>query len=72
MTRRSRFAAIAVAGALALSVTRVATGAESSKTNDDWENRFNGHEMWLRSLDDALARSAKERKPLLIDFYSHT
>lgn len=35
-----------------------------------WYETYNGHEMWTTSLDDGLARSAKEGKPMLIDLFS--
>ena len=61
--------------ALLVSVALSAAGAgaaDPAKKGKDWENTFNGHELWIRSLDVALARSQNESKPLLIDFYSHT
>lgn len=66
-------ASLALVAAMALSAGRALSHNEAADgTHDDWEHRFGGHEMWLSSLDDALARAAKEKKPLLIDFYSHT
>jgi hypothetical protein len=50
----------------------VAGASADSKKGDDWEHSFSGHDMWMKSLDEALARSQKDQKPLLIDFYSHT
>lgn len=35
-----------------------------------WYETFKGHEMWTMSLDDGLARSNKEGKPMLIDLFS--
>jgi len=35
-----------------------------------WYETFNGHEMWTTSLDDGMARSTKEGKPMLIDLFS--
>ncbi len=65
--------AAALAAALAVSASAVApAAADSNAKDDDWEHQFNGHEMWTSSLDTGLARAAKEKKPLLIDFYSHT
>lgn len=66
-------ASLAVAGAVALAAAGVARGdAAAGKKGDDWENRFAGHEMWLHTVDEGLARAAKEEKPLLVDFFSHT
>lgn len=67
---KERIAGLAVAGALVVSA--VAALADDKAKDVDWENQFSGHEMWLTSLDDAIAKSTKEKKPLLIDFYSHT
>jgi hypothetical protein len=39
-------------------------------TQVQWDKHFAGHEMWLTSLDSGLAVSAKESRPMLIDFYS--
>jgi Spy/CpxP family protein refolding chaperone len=68
--RRGLGAALFVGVALAAIAARAADTGK--KKDDDWENKFRGHEMWMKSLDEALARSQKESKPLLIDFYSHT
>lgn len=66
---KRRFAAFALAGAiLAAAVPLVA----DEKKDVDWEHAFSGHEMWVTSLDEAIAKSNASNKPLLIDFYSHT
>jgi hypothetical protein len=67
--RKTRRAGLALLGAIALAAA-VAQAADAPK-GDDWENRFAGHELWMTSLDKAIALSAKQSKPLLIDFYSH-
>lgn len=66
---KRRIAAFALAGAiLAAAVPLVA----EEKKDVDWEHSFSGHEMWVTSLDEAIAKSTAANKPLLIDFYSHT
>jgi hypothetical protein len=63
-------ARFAIAGALLAAALPLA--ADETKEDDDWEHSFSGHEMWLGSLDEAIAKSNETKKPLLIDFYSHT
>ena len=67
---KHRIAGLAVAGVLLVSAA--AALADDKAKDVDWEHQFNGHEMWVTSLDEAIAKSTKEKKPLLIDFYSHT
>ena len=67
---KHRIAGLAIAGALLVSAA--AALADEKAKDVDWENQFSGHEMWVTSLDEAIAKSSKEQKPLLIDFYSHT
>ena len=42
----------------------------ADSTEVQWDHVFPGHEMWLTSLDSGLAVSAKESRPMLVDFYS--
>ncbi len=64
-----RIATLVLAGAL----LAAAGPLVADETKDvDWEHAFNGHEMWVTSLDEAIAKSTSSNKPLLIDFYSHT
>jgi len=46
------------------------TFAADDEGEAKWYETFNGHEMWTMSLDDGMARSAKEGKPMLIDLFS--
>ncbi|MFN0151319.1 MAG: hypothetical protein ACKVU1_11510 [bacterium] len=66
---KKRIAALAFAGAL-LAAAGPLVADETAEV--PWEQAFNGHEMWLTSLDEAIAKSTSSNKPLLIDFYSHT
>jgi hypothetical protein len=54
-------------GALLLTATPVFAADEVEPI---WYKTFNGHEMWMTSLDDGLAASTKDGKPMLIDFFS--
>ncbi len=69
--RKRGFGAALFVG-VALAAIAASAADPEKKKGDDWENQFSGHEMRMSSLDEALARSQKESKPLLIDFYSHT
>ena len=42
----------------------------ADKGEPTWHKTFDGHEMWTASLDDALAASEKDNKPMLIDLFS--
>ena len=44
--------------------------AVAEKDEAPWDQTFKGHEMWLTDLDEALALSVKENKPILIDIYA--
>ncbi|MBI5867143.1 MAG: hypothetical protein HZB43_02440 [candidate division Zixibacteria bacterium] len=60
-------------GAAAL-LAALALMAPQSQAADEpevkWDHVFSGHEMWLTSLDSGLAVSAREGRPMLVDFYS--
>ena len=56
-----------LAGAL-LSLTAPSFAADEGK--DNWYETFNGHDMWMMSLDDGMALAKKEGKPMLIDLFS--
>jgi len=53
-----------------LLATAVAVAADEGEPT--WYETFDGHEMWMTSLDDALAAASKADKPLLIDLFSPT
>ena len=74
MSPKNRMRGLGAALFVGVALAAIAASAADTgkKKDDDWENKFGGHEMWMKSLDEALARSQKESKPLLIDFYSHT
>ena len=60
-------AALAVLG-MAILMTSATPAADKDKI--PWDKTLNGHEMWMTSLDEALAASSKEGKHVLIDLYS--
>jgi Ni/Co efflux regulator RcnB len=60
------FAVACVCASVALS----ATAAEDETPT--WHKTFNGHKMWMTSLDEAMAASTKDSKPMLIDVFSPT
>jgi hypothetical protein len=64
-------AALLAMGALSAAPAAAADAPAGGKS-DDWAHAFNGHEMWLTSIDEARERAVKEKKPLLADFYSFT
>lgn len=35
-----------------------------------WDHTFKGHEMWMTSLDDGMAKAADQHRNVLIDLYS--
>ena len=65
---RSAWRTIVALGLVTLFLAPVTAVAE--KDEDLWDQKFEGHEMWLKDLDEALALSVKENKPILIDIYS--
>ncbi len=65
-TRKLVGAALIVGASLI--VTGVSLAADSTEVQ--WDKVFPGHEMWMTSLDSGLAVSAKDSRPMLIDFYS--
>jgi len=61
------FTMFALASVLLFSAAPVLAADKEEPT---WFKTFKGHEMWLTSLDDGLAASSKEDKPMLIDLFS--
>ena len=57
-----------VIGALMVMAPNVIADTDDDKV--PWYKAFNGHEMWMTNLDNALELSGKENRPLLIDIYS--
>jgi hypothetical protein len=66
---KSMFAASVLLGLLCLAAVTVFSAEGEEPT---WHKTFDGHEMWMTSLDDALAASSKDDKPMLIDVFSPT
>ena len=64
---RNLLGAAALMGALAL-MAPPSQAADEAEVQ--WDHVFPGHEMWLTSLDSGLAVSAREGRPMLVDFYS--
>ena len=59
--------------ACVLTVALLLSAAPSFAAEEDastWYKTFNGHEMWKTSLEEGLAASTKEGKPMLIDLFS--
>jgi hypothetical protein len=65
---RSTWRTVVALGIVTLFLAPVTVLAE--KDEDLWDQKFKGHEMWLNDLDEALALSVSEDKPILIDIYS--
>jgi len=61
---------LAIVAALMLAV--LIGGGVTAVEDDGWDKRFNGHDMWLTSFDEALASATELNRPLLLDIYSPT
>ena len=61
------FTMCVLTGVLLLLAAPVFAADEEEPT---WHKTFKGHEMWMTSLDDALAASEKDGKPMLVDVFS--
>jgi hypothetical protein len=71
MTKHLRNAVTIIAVAcIGLLFALPATAAEDEAPT--WHKEFKGHEMWMTSLDEAIAASTKDAKPMLIDIFSPT
>jgi hypothetical protein len=71
MTKHLRsIVTIITAACVSLLIALPATADEEEKPT--WHKTFDGHEMWMTSLDEAMAASAKDNKPMLIDVFSPT
>lgn len=62
--------------ALALGIavlTAPLSRAEEAKKDEGprWDESFNGHEMWSKDVEGAIAQAAKDGRPVLVDFYGY-
>lgn len=63
--------ALAIVLLLALAYAALHSGI--TRADDDtppWDHTFKGHEMWITSLDDGMAKAAAQHRNVLIDLYS--